>query len=218
MDGFDGGFAIGVGGGFIVMAGIIAAVIYFRLAASLDRILLEKNILAHWTYTPEEWKIYTEIEHKEDAAAKRGLFFMIAIISVIVGIIFFAVERENPLIIALIVLGIIAIAGLAAFFSTLGNYLNNKKHLGEVYISIDGVYLNRQVHVWNCLGNLLEEISYDSPKNQSPRIILTYSAPAKNGRNSYTVRIPIPPGQETAAKNIINRIGKTHLQLDGNNI
>lgn len=218
MDGFDGGFALGVGGGFVAMVGIIAAVIYFRLAASLDRMMQKENILAHWTYSPEEWKLYTEREHKEDAAAKRGLFFMIAIIAVIVGIIFFAFVREDALIIALIILGIIAIAGLAAFFSTLCNYLNNKRHHGEVYISLDGVYLNRQVHVWNSLGNLLEDISYDSKKNQSPRIILTYSAPAKNGRNSYTVRIPVPPGQEEAAREIVSRIEQTHLQDEGNNI
>ncbi len=218
MDGFDGGFALSIGGGFIAMVGIIAAIIYFRLAASLDRIMLSENILAHWTYTPEEWKLYTEIEHKEDAAAKRGLFILIAIISMIVGIILFAIVQENALIIALIILGIIAVVGMAAFFSTLGNYLNNKRHLGEAYISLDGVYLNRQVHVWNSLGNILEAIYYDSPKNQSPRITITYSAPARNGRNSYTVRIPIPAGQEENARNIVRRIAKTHLRIDSDEI
>lgn len=218
MDGFDGGYALSIGGGLIFLAGIIAAVIYFKLAASFDRMKLKENILAHWTYSPEEWKNYTEREHKEDAAAKRSLFFMIAIISVIVGIILFAFIRKDALIIALIVLGIIAIAGLAAFFSTLGNYLHNKRHHGEVYISLNGVYMNRQMHVWNSLGNLLEEISYDSPKNQNPRIVLTYSALAKNGRNFYTVRIPVPRGHEETAKNIVSRIEQAHLQADGNDI
>ena len=136
MDGFDGGYALSIGGGLIFLAGIIATVIYFKLAASFDRMKLKENILAHWTYSPEEWKNYTEREHKEDAAAKRSLFFMIAIISVIVGIILFAFIRKDALIIALIVLGI-AIAGLAAFFSTLGNYLHNKNI--EKSISLNGV-------------------------------------------------------------------------------
>ncbi|MFA5629760.1 MAG: hypothetical protein WC958_05925 [Dehalococcoidales bacterium] len=217
MDGFDGGFPLSIGGGLVSMTGVIAAVLYFRQASYLDRILKKESRLAHWTYTPEEWKVYTEKEHQEDAAAKRGLFFMIAIIAVIVGLIMAVAIGEDFLIIALIILGIIAVAALAAFFSTLSSYLNNKKHLGEVYIALDGIYFNRQVHIWKGLGNVLEDIAYDKAENESPGIVLTYSAPSKDGRNSYTARIPIPPGQEEAAKKIVAKIAAAHLQTGCNN-
>jgi hypothetical protein len=111
MDGFDGGFALSIGGGFISMMGIIAAVIYTRLASTLDRMMHKENILVHWTYSLEEWKHYTEREYREVAQDKKHLFILIAVISVIVGIIFYAFVQENALIIALIILGIIAIAG-----------------------------------------------------------------------------------------------------------
>jgi hypothetical protein len=210
MDGFNGGFALSVGGGFIAMIGIIAAVIYFRLASSLDRITRKENILAHWTYSPEEWRRYTEKEHKEDAAGRRGLFILIAVIAVIVGIIFYAIVRENPLIIVLIVLGIIAITGLSAYFSTLANYRNNKKHLGETYMALDGVYLNRQIHIWKGIGNRLEEIAFDDKEN-SPRIIITYSSPGTHSRNTYTIRVPVPPGETAAAQSIVEQITSSHL-------
>ena len=210
LDGFDGGYALSMGGVFIAFMGLVAAIIYFRLAASLDRITRDENILAHWTYTTEEWKQYTEKEHRDDASAKRNLFFLVAIIAAVVGIIFYAVVRENPLLIALIILGIIAIAGLSAYFSTLATYLNNKKHLGETYLALDGVYLNRQVHIWKGMGNRLEEITFDNEMQDGSRMVITYSSPGTNARNSYTVRIPVPPGQEGAAQSIVGRIAAEH--------
>jgi hypothetical protein len=210
MDGFNGGFALSVGGGFIAMMGIIAAVIYFRLASSLDRITRKENILAHWTYSPEEWRRYTEKEHKEDAAGRRGLFILIAVIAIIVGIIFYAIVRDNPLVIVLTVLGIIAIARLSAYFSTLANYRNNKKHLGETYMALDGVYLNRQIHIWKGIGNRLEEIAFDDKEN-SPRIIITYSSPGTHSRNTYTIRVPVPPEEAAAAQSIVEQITSAHL-------
>ena len=63
LDGFDGGFALSILGGFIAMIAIIAMVIYLQMAGILDRITKKENILVYWKYTPEEWKIYTEHEH-----------------------------------------------------------------------------------------------------------------------------------------------------------
>ena len=75
MDGFDGGFALSVGGGLVAVTGIITAIIYARLANAVDHILQNKNVLAHWTYSPQEWRQYTEKEHLEDAASKRDFLF-----------------------------------------------------------------------------------------------------------------------------------------------
>jgi hypothetical protein len=212
LDGFQGGFAMSSGGLLVAIFGLVGMIIYLRLAGKLDLITRDENILSHWTYTPEEWKQYAEREHREDAAAKRGLFILVAVISVIVGLIFYAAVRENPLIIAVIILGIIAVVGLAAFFSILAAYRQNKKYLGEAFISLDGVYLNRQTHIWNGLGNQLEEITFDEDKQSSPLIIITYSAPATHSRNFYTVRIPVPPGQEAVAQGIVKQIAEANPQ------
>jgi hypothetical protein len=218
MDGFDGGYAISVGGGFVFMVGIIAAVIYFKLAKSADTIIRNENVLAHWTYSPEQWRQYTEEEHKEDAAAKWGLFVLVAVIAVVVGIIMAIMIGEDFLIIALIILGIIAVAGLAALFSTIGSYLYNKKYHGEAYLTQDGVYFNKQMHIWKGMGNKLESIAFDKEDRELPRLTIVYSALAAYKRNSYAVRIPVPPGEETTAKMIVNKIGQTHLKGCGSDI
>jgi hypothetical protein len=211
MDGFNGGFALSFLGTFIAMVGLIALVIYIRMAVILDRITTKENVLAYWKYTPEEWKQYTEQEHKDDTLGRRNLFFMVAIISLFVGIVFWLVVRDHPLVIICIVLGIIAITGITAWASGLANYRNNKRNLGEVYIALDGAYLNRQVHIWKGIGNKLEDIIYDEISQAQPRIIIDYSSPSRNGRDSYSARMPEPPGQEEQAQRIVAEITAAHL-------
>jgi amino acid transporter len=212
MDGFNGGFALSCLGGFIAMIGIIAAIIYFNLAKSLDRITQKENVLAHWNYSAHEWQKYTEVEHQEDSSMRKNLFLMITAISVVVGFLFWVVVRENPGIIFLLVLGIIAITGFTAWITGLTNYRNNKRNLGEVFIALDGAYLNHQVHIWKGLGNKLEEIAFESQYREQPRIRIEYSSPSRGGRNSYTARIPVPPGQEDLAQMIVDKITAAHLK------
>ena len=211
LDGFDGGFALSCLGGFIAIMAIIAIVIYLQMAGILDRITKKENILVYWKYTPEEWKQYTEEEHKEDATGRRDLFLLITIISVFVGIIFWLMVRDNPLVIIGVVLGIVAITGIAAWASGLANYRNNKRNLGEVFISLDGAYLNRQLHVWKGIGNKLEGIAFEESFRPQPRIIIDYSSPARGSRNFYTARIPVPPGQEELAQRVVADITSVHL-------
>jgi hypothetical protein len=56
----------------------------------------------------------------------------------------------------------------------------------------------------------VEKISFDSERQNSPLLTITYSSPGTNARNSYTVRIPIPPGQEASAESIVKRITAEH--------
>jgi hypothetical protein len=64
-------------------------------------------------------------------------------LAVIVGIVLWLVKRDNPVLIILIVLGIIAIAGISALLSVYSYHRSNLKHVGETYFSKDGVYINR---------------------------------------------------------------------------
>ena len=211
LDGFNGGFALSTLGGFIAMIAIVAMVIYLQMAGILDRITKKEHVLAHWQYTPEEWKIYTEKEHEEDATGRRNLFFMVAVIALIVGIVFMLVKRENYLVIAFIIVGIIVITGITAWASGVANYQNNKKHLGEAYIALDGVYLNRQLHIWKGIGNKLEGIVYEVEDGGQPRIKIDYSSPGRGSRNFYTARVPVPPGQEELAQKVVADITAAHL-------
>ena len=206
MDGFNGGFALSFLGGFVAIIGIICVVVFARMARLFDNIMKKENILVHWSYSQDDWKQYTEEEHREDARDKRNLFFLVAAISVVVGIIMWAMHPDDGVIVLIIILGIIAIVGLTAFLSILSPYRWNKKHLGDVYIAKDGAYLNRRLHIWKGLGTQLEGVTYEEGKQALARINIAYSSINTTMRNSYTARIPVPRGQEETAKNIVEQI------------
>ena len=83
--------------------------------------------------------------------------------------------------------------------------------MGEVYITLDGLYLNKQLHIWKGLGNSLEAIAFEEEYRAQPRIKVDYSSPARTGRNYYTARVPVPPGQEDVARKIVAEIATAHL-------
>ena len=159
LEGNDGGFALSFLGGFMALIGIIAAIIYFKLAATIDNIIKIENVLARWHYTSDEWQKYSEIERKEG-----------------------------------------------------GNYRNSQKDPSEAIIALDGVYFNRQLHVWKGMGATLDEIVFEIESTQQPRIRIEYSVPSRSGRNDFSVRVPVPPGQEEAAQKIVADIAAAHFK------
>jgi hypothetical protein len=210
IEGINGGYAMALFGGFIAIIGIIAVIVYLRMAKLQDTILDEKSILIHWTYSPSEWQQYIEKEHNEDKNDKKSLFFLVAGISIIVGIILLFVYPDSKLVTLYIILGIIIILGITALLSSNAVYRWNKKHSGEIYIARNGAYFSGRLHIWRGLGTKLRTIKFEDTQN-SNRIVVSYTSPNFLTHNLYTVRIPVPHGQETAAHKVISDIRSSHL-------
>jgi hypothetical protein len=211
LEGFDGGYALSILGGFMGVVGLIAMLIYLQMAGILDRVTRPENVLAHWKYTPEEWSQYTQQEPQEESLGRRNLFLIIAIISIIVGAVFWLIVRDNALIIVLIILGIIAIAGITAWASGFASHRNNSQNPGEFYIALDGVYLNRQLHIWKGIGNQLGSIAFEVDSQGHPGILIEYSSPGRESRYFYNLRVPVPSGQEELARKLVADIAAAHL-------
>ena len=211
MDGFNGGFALAFFGVFVIIVGIISLFFFNRFARLSGSILKKENIIAHWTYSPGEWQQYIEEEHSEDKTDKRHLFIMVAVISVVVGIVMLIIYPGDPLLIFYIIFGIIAVIGLTAYLSIVAVYSGNKKQAGDVYIARDGASLSGRLHIWRGLGTRLMGARYEEGKHSLPRIIVQYS-PANLARNYYTARIPVPRGQEETAQSIVAQIQGSQLK------
>jgi hypothetical protein len=201
IEGFDGGFAISFVCVFLTITGIIVVVIYTGRARLLNRILSGENILAHWTYSAEEWSQYTEKEYKEEKQSKKGLAIVISAIALLMGIVFFLADNENGIWVLVGMLALIAIIAFTAWFTSWYNHRQNQKYLGETYITGDAVYINRQLHTWRGLGARLDSV--DLSEGKLPLVLrFVYSAPTRTGMQEYAVRIPVPKGQEEAAEKI----------------
>jgi len=84
-------------------------------------------------------------------------------------------------------------------------------NLGEVYIALDGAYLNRRLIIWEGLGNKLEDISFEGDYRAQSKIKIEYSAPGEESREYYSARIPVPSGQEELARRLLADIAAAHL-------
>jgi len=185
---------------------IVVAVMYTKRARLVDQMLRKENLLAHWIYTPAEWQHYAQKEHEQNKREKGNLFFLVAAISIVIGLILSAINPDGRHIFLLTVLGIIGIAGGAALLSIYPRYRQNRKYLGEVYISQHGVYLNRELHVWRGFGAALEEVIYQDQYRAQPLLQIVYSTPNRYHRQNVTVRVPVPHGEQAAAKNIVDQL------------
>ena len=201
MDGFGGGFALAAFGLLIMIAGITTAVLFFRLAKSYDRILSNKNLLARWTYSDAEWREFTEADYKIDRKNRWILVGIISAFAIFFGVLFAIMDPEAGIYVLFVMLGLIVLVSITAFLTSQQNYRRNVRHKGETLIASDGLIFNGQLHAWNVIGSRLERVDY--MEERPPMIEFEYSAVSRSGRDSYTVRVPIPAGQEKSARDIV---------------
>jgi len=188
------------------IAAIVVAIMYTKRAGQVSRMLNNENLLAHWTYSTEEWAQFTQKEHKENTRDKRNMFVLVAVIAVIVGITLSFINPDRWLIYLFTVLGIILLIGAAAFWTVQMRYRQNRKYPGEVYISPDAAFINREFHSWHGSGASLEEVSYLNTDPAPPVIHVVYRVPSQYRRQSVDVRIPVPRGEEKTAEIIVARL------------
>lgn len=205
MDGFNGGFAISFGCIVLAITMAIVTLMYSGRAKSLDTMLHKKDVLVHWTYTLQEWQAYTQKAYKADTNDKWDLYKLVMAITVIVCIGFFLFHRDSGIIMIGMALGLGLLLAMVILITTTYDHLQNKKHRGEVYITKNGAYVNRQLHLWKGWGAQLDEIKY----NETDRIIeITYSIPSTTMRNTATVRVPVPTGQEEKAREVTAQLNQ----------
>lgn len=205
IEGMNGGFAISFASFFVLIMGIIVVIVYNRLASRLDKILSGENLLVHWTYTPQMWSEYAEKEYGLEKTGTKGLFIVVSAFALFFGILFWMIDPENGIYVFLSMLGLIAIIEFTRLFSTWYYYRQNVKYLGEAYIARDGVYLNRQLHTWNFLTSRIKKVDLQNDKGLL-LLSITYWAWTMTFGQEYTVRIPVPPGQEEKAKEIVSQL------------
>jgi len=200
MNGASGGFAISFLSIVCAITALIVAIMYMWRAGALEKMLRGDNLLAHWTYPPDEWRDYAEKEYKRESADKRSLFYLVAGISLVVGIGFWIAHPDSGWVVLGVLSGLILLIAVVAYSTTRYNYFMNRKYLGEAYVSKDGVYLNRQLHLWRGWGARFEGVEC----NEKARFLaFRYSTPNRSGRSDYTVRVPVPIGREQEARGML---------------
>jgi hypothetical protein len=209
MDGFNGGFALATFSLFIAITGVIVILMYRGRANMLDGIFKGEGLLVHWRYKPAEWQDYTEKDYQEDKQAKWGLYRIVMVITVVVTFGFWLFHRDSGGIMIGIFLGLGALLGMVVWSTTNYDHWQNRRYQGEVYLARDGAYVGRELHLWKGWGASLDDLNLNEPERL---LEITYSMPSRMGRDSATVRIAVPQGEEAKAREVLAELTRTHGQ------
>lgn len=200
----DAAFAIAFVSFIMFITAIIVAVVYGNRARALDRLLAGEGLLAHWTYQPDEWLQYAETEYRTEKHYKKILAFIISGFALVVSIGFIIADRESGIGVLVVMLALIAMVSFSAWFTSWHTHQQNLEYPGEAYISKDGIYLNKQLHLWNQMLAYLDSVKY--VEDIMPLLVFVYLAPTRAGLESREVRVPVPRGQEAKAREIVEQM------------
>jgi hypothetical protein len=202
IDGFDGGYAISFVGLFVAILGLLVAGFYYQSANILDEILRGEGLLVHWTFDDQMWQEYTREEYAEEISEKKGLFLIVSAFALFFGFLFWFLDNEAGFVVFLVMLGLIGLVGFTWRFSAWYNRKQNSEGVKEAYIARSGVYMNRRLYTWRLFSSKLLEVEINNYKALSV-LKFSYTAFTVPGPQTYTIRVPIPVGQEEIAKNIV---------------
>ncbi len=207
IDGMSGGFALALVSFFVAISGVIVALVFGSRARALDGIVSGRDLLARWSVDPQTRKGAIELEFSEEKKAKAGLFLVVLVITVVIGLVFVLVDREAGPIVFLVLLGVLVLVGLVAWSTPRLRRRRSLRAAGEILIAKDGAYVNGMFHTWRLLGARLEQVEY---KDGTPPVLaISYSAPVRYGRQSYTFYVPVPAGEEEAGRRVADQLNET---------
>jgi hypothetical protein len=195
IDGFDGGFAISFISILVAIVAVIVGAMYIGYAGKLEKILRGEGILAHWTYTSELWAEYTQKEYRGEKTEKKGLFLLVSGFALFFGVLFWVLDSEAGFFVFLVMLGLIGLVAFAWQFSAWVNYRQNIGGVKEAYITKDAIYMNKKFVTWRTLFTSFDKVTQDNNHGLS-LLTFKYTTASRTGPQTYTTRVPIPPGQE----------------------
>jgi hypothetical protein len=204
MDGFDGGFALMFAGLIITLTFLVSSIIFFIQGRSLSRAIGSGETFARWSYSKNEWIRYYELEYKRDKQDKRILFFMASGFAIFFAILFLLFVDE-PWGAIYAAIGIILLTGFLQWYVPLMNYKRNKKYSGVALISPYGIYLNGIWYPNGRFGRIDSVRLIDNNKTLSFQWSQFAMMGGKvPGRNYFTIRVPVPEGEENKTQLILD--------------
>lgn len=148
--------------------------------------------MVHWTFDDEMWKEYTRKEYAEEISEKKGLFVIVSVFALFFGFLFWFLDNEAGFFVFLVMLGLIGLVGFAWRFSAWYYREQNERGVKEAY-------------TWRLFSANLLGVEIKNSGGLS-FLKFSYTAFTVPGPQTYTIRVPIPTGQEEVAKTIIQQL------------
>lgn len=203
LRGWNGGeYALALVSIVIAPSAVIAALLFRARRRGRAALFDDRNMLLRWTYEPEEWRTFVGEDFVRERQAKWQLFGFVAGLCVLVGALFFVLDphQGGPWVLAVM----LVLCGVLAFVILVGTRWARRSRLNacaEARIGEDGLLLGNEFHQWKGWGARLEQCEVDA--GPPSFLAFTYSTPAKGGRQTNSVRVPIPRDHDDEAAGLV---------------
>jgi len=203
--GWQGGqFALALVGLLVGLTAFICVFFFRRRRRVRDRLFDEAQLLVHWHYDAAEWRRFAEEDFLRERRMKWTLFWVLAVISLLIGGFFFVMDpRGGGPAVLVVLFGLCAFIALLIAVTTRVQRRHRVDRGGEVRIGAEGLWMSGELHVWQGWGARFEGCAAGA--GTPPYVAFTYSTPAKGQRQVNTVRVPVPSGFEAEAAGVVER-------------
>jgi hypothetical protein len=185
------------------IAGLINALVMPRQVRKVDALLAGQNLLARWTYSPDEWSRFIQAEFARVRRIRTrllvGLPLALSVGGVIIG--FMSAPHEPFILMVALAGGAGLLIGLVAWGANYYAVASRRDRGGSVYISPGGVLTGGRFYSWDVEdGRSLVKVAYE--RGDPDEILFRYSYLAgRGGRTTEDTRVPIPRNhQDDAAR------------------
>lgn len=188
----DWGYALSFISFFLAISFLITTIIISGFYRRAEKIFLDENVIVHWKYDKELWSEFVKNEYIAEKKDKRFLFLTILVFVFIISMIFILINREVWKGFLIIFSALLMITGILSFLVPELKKRSYLKTLPQVFISLKGVYLTGEFHIWGYLTAKLEKATLDRKNMQ---IKIGYSYIASYQKVYKEIRIPVPAGR-----------------------
>jgi hypothetical protein len=200
------GFGVSFVGIFVALSACFVFLMFRGRAKVLDRMFKNENVLARWQYSKEFWGKEYEEDMEDSGIAKVAGFFLGGIF-LMIGIVVYMVNPDDNGMFLIIMLAIAVFFAIVGFAATAAEKKRITTSMPEAVISKQGLFYKNILYTWNNrLISYLVSVGI-SPVDHS-KIIFTLRQLSRSSGSfihfyKSTLEIPIPPGQEQSASEIV---------------
>jgi hypothetical protein len=199
--------------GCFAVAGLITGVtIIFTKrseAKTIAALRAGEGVLAHWTYTADEWQHYAA---HEQARAKKYFIIIASILTIVLLVPLTslvlstprgAMERTVPEAFLVVFVPIAFAVALVWVVTVVPARGLSRTPWGEAYISADGALLRDRYYSWSYMLASLQSVRLE--EGDPSLIEFTWRQPGYRGSQTHSVRVPVPRGREDEARKLISK-------------
>jgi hypothetical protein len=195
MDGMDGGYALSFIAVWLAISAVLVAWYFWGRAAQIDRMLAGQGLLAHWTYTSAEWQTYADAEQQQQIEENRALWLLIAGMCVLMGVVFWLIDRQAGLFVLLFMLALTLLLAVVAFGLPRLRRQRQAGKTGEAWLAPTAVFFDDVFYPLKSKLMWLKDVEWKEASGNTPACLhFRVAYFMRTGVQTKILRVPVPDG------------------------